>query len=182
VVLVSADGATREGLAYLRKQRDTGVELNFSVGFTMPRPSRAANLNLPKRPWTEAINADGGLREGAHVAELTGMLGDLTAAGRPTGMRVIERRERTHPAAQLRFTDEDGWRFQTFATDTAVGQFAQPEAWHRAHTRVEDGIRCARTTPGPAKVTALETSAAWVELALTTADLIAWNQTTARAY
>jgi hypothetical protein len=48
------------------------------------------------------------LREGADVAELTGMLGDLTAAGWPAGMRVIVRRERPHPGAQLSFTDVDG--------------------------------------------------------------------------
>ncbi len=36
-------------------------------------------------------------------------------------MRVIVRKERPHPGAQLRFTDHDGWRFQTFATDTPPG-------------------------------------------------------------
>ncbi len=42
------------------------------------------------------------------------MLGDLTAAGSPAGMRVIVRRERPHPGAQLSFTDVDGWRFGEF--------------------------------------------------------------------
>ena len=42
---------------------------------------QAAILALPKTAWTPAINADGSLREGADVAELTGMLGDLTTAG-----------------------------------------------------------------------------------------------------
>jgi hypothetical protein len=38
------------------------------------------------------------VRKGADVAELTGLLG---LAGWPAGMRVIVRRERPHPGAQL---------------------------------------------------------------------------------
>jgi len=64
----------------------------------------------------------------------------------PAGMRVIVRRERPHPGAQLTFSDAGGWRFQTFATDTEVGQLAHLEARHRAHARVEDRIRCAKNT------------------------------------
>jgi hypothetical protein len=180
-ILVSADGAgaTREWLTHLRAQRDTGVDLEFSVGFTMTATVQAAIGALPKKAWTEAINADGGLREGAHVAELTGMLGDLSAAGWPEGMRVIVRRERPHPGAQLRFTDADGWRFQAFATDTPAGQLAQLEARHRAHARVEDRIRCAKNH-GLARLPSRQFSinAAWVELALVAADLLAWTQTT----
>ena len=180
-ILVSADGAgaTQGWLKHLRAQRDTGVDLEFSVGFTMTATVAAAILALPKNAWTEAINADGSPREGADVAELTGMLGDLTAAGWPVGMRVIVRRERPHPGAQLRFTDEDGWRFQTFATDTRAGQLAQLEARHRAHARVEDRIRCAKNTGLdrlPSRQFAI--NAAWVELALIAADLVAWAQTT----
>jgi hypothetical protein len=39
------------------------------------------------------------------VAELTGLL-DLS--GWPDGMRLIARKERPHPGAQLRITDADG--------------------------------------------------------------------------
>jgi hypothetical protein len=146
-ILVSADGAgaTRAWLAHLRAQRQSGVDLEFSVGFTMTTTVQAAILALPEIAWVEAVNADGSLREGADVAELTGMLGDLTAAGWPSGMRVIVRRERPHPGAQLTFTDQDGWRFQAFATDTRVGQLAHLEARHRAHARVEDGSGARRT-------------------------------------
>ena len=140
---------------------------------------QTAILALPRQVWTPAINADGSLREGADVAELTGMLGDLTAAGWPAGMRVIVRRERPHPGAQLSFTDVDGWRFQAFATDTRVGQLAHLEARHRAHARVEDRIRCAKNAGLgrlPSRQFAINT--AWVELVLTGADLLAWTQTT----
>ena len=43
-------------------------------------------------------------RDGAWVAELTGLL-NLT--GWPAGMRVIARKERPHPGAQLQITDID---------------------------------------------------------------------------
>jgi hypothetical protein len=140
---------------------------------------QAAILALPKIAWTQAINADGSLRDGADVAELTGLLGDLTAAGWPSGMRVIVRREHPHPGAQLTFTDQDGWRFQAFATDTRVGQLAHLEARHRAHARVEDRIRCAKSM-GLARLPSRQfaINAVWVELTLTAADLIAWTQTT----
>ena len=94
-------------------------------------------------------------------------------------MRVIVRRERPHPGAQLRFTDVDGWRFQAFATDTPRGQLAHLEARHRAHARVEDRIRCGKDTGlgrFPSRQFAI--NAVWLELALAAADLIAWTQTT----
>ena len=78
------------------------------------------------------------------VAELTGLLPGLTGAGWPEGMRVLVRRERPHPGAQLSvFEAHDGWRYQCLATDTQQGQFAFLEARHRAHARVEDKIRTA---------------------------------------
>ncbi len=148
-ILVCADGAgaTKAWLAHLRDQRDQhGLDLRFSVGFTMTGAVQTAILALPEQAWTPAVEADGNVRDGAHVAELTGILPDLAAASWPAGMRVLVRRERPHPGAQLSFTDHDGWRFQAFATDTPTGRLAHLEARHRAHARVEDRIRCAKTT------------------------------------
>jgi hypothetical protein len=86
----------------------------------------------------------GEIREGAEVAEVTGLL-DLRRW--PAGMRVIVRRERPHPGAQLSLLEEaDGWRYQAFATNTRVGQLAFLEARHRAHARVEDRIKAAKDT------------------------------------
>ncbi len=124
------------------------------------------------------MEADGELRDGADVAELTGLLPDLAAAGWPPGMRVIVRRERPTQGAQLTFTDVDGWRFQAFATDTPTGQLAHFEARHRAHARVEDRIRCGKDTGFgrfPSRSFAINT--VWLELALTALDLLAWIQT-----
>jgi hypothetical protein len=181
-ILVRTDGAgcSKEFLAHVRSLRDQGVQTDFSVGFTMTEPVKTAIDALPAWTWTPAIEADGQVRDGAEVAELTGLLGDLTAAGWPAGIRVIVRRERPHPGAQLSLFDhEHGLRYQAFGTDTPLGQLAHLEARHRAHARVEDRIRCAKDTGigrFPSRVFAI--NAAWLELALTAADLIAWTQTT----
>jgi uncharacterized protein (TIGR00369 family) len=62
---------------------------------------------------------------------------------------------------------------------TPGSALAQLEARHRAHARVEDRIRCAKSTGLarlPSRQFAINT--VWVELALTAADLLAWTQTT----
>jgi hypothetical protein len=55
-------------------------------------------------------------------------------------MRVIVRKERPYPGAQLRFTDIDGHRFTCFATDARRGQPADLELCHRRRARCEDRI------------------------------------------
>ncbi len=61
-------------------------------------------------------------------------------------MRVIVRKERPHPGAQLRSTDINGHRFTAFAPDTRKGQLADLELRHRRRARCEDRIRCAKDT------------------------------------
>jgi hypothetical protein len=61
-------------------------------------------------------------------------------------MRLIVRKERPHPGAQLRFTGIEGHRFTCFATDTNGGQLADLELRHRRPARCEDRIRCAKDT------------------------------------
>jgi hypothetical protein len=97
----------------------------------------------------------------------------------PAGMRILVRRERPHPGAQLdAFEDRDGWRYQAMATNTRTGQIAFLEARHRAHARVEDRIRQAQHA-GLHRLPSREfaINAAWLELALTAADLLAYTQT-----
>ena len=80
-----------------------GVE--FSFGFPVDtRIQRIVDI-IPARCWHPAIQTDGELRDGAWVAEATGMI-DLS--GWPDGARLILRKERPHPGAQLSFTDIDG--------------------------------------------------------------------------
>jgi len=180
-ILIRTDGAgaSKAWLNHLHTLRtDHGLDLDFSVGFTMSDHVQQTILALPDYAWTPAVQIDGSLREGADVAELTGMLPDLLAAGWPPAMRVIVRRERPHPGAQLTFSDIHGYRFQTFATNTRIGQLSALEARHRAHARVEDRIRTGKDTGyGRFPSRHFQINAVWLELALTATDLIAWAQT-----
>ncbi len=107
-VLIRTDGAgaTHAFLNWLVGQR-----LSYSVGFMLPAGAERAIARIPAPAWTPAYDANGQIRDGAFVAELTGLL-DL--ASWPAGMRVIIRKERPHPGAQLRTTDIDGNRITAF--------------------------------------------------------------------
>jgi hypothetical protein len=71
--------------------------------------------------WKAALDTDGRPRTGAQVAELTRHLRPARDPW-PPGMRVIARRERPHPGAQLRLTDADGWRITLFAGNVRGGR------------------------------------------------------------
>jgi hypothetical protein len=57
----------------------------------------------------------------------------LTYPPDPRGSRLIARRERPHPGAQLSFTDHDGYRFQAILTDQTDTDIAVLECRHRQH-------------------------------------------------
>jgi hypothetical protein len=139
-VLIRADsgGGTHDFLKWLARP---GRRLAYSVGFTITDEIQDAILNIPAQAWTPAYDARRQVRPGAWAAEITGML-DLSSW--PKGMRVIVRKERPHPGAQLRFTDIDGHRFTCFVTSTKGGQLADLELRHRRRARCED--RCAKDT------------------------------------
>jgi hypothetical protein len=172
-ILVRADsaGATHELMAFCRDGR-----LRFSVGFDLTEPIRTAILALDQDAWVPAITQDGEPRddEGAWVAEITDGL-DLSAW--PAGSRVIVRRERPHPGAQLSFTDHDGHRFQAILTDQPDTDIGYLEARHRGHARVEDRIKAGKDT-GMDKLPFRDyaMNAVWLELSLIAQDLIAWTK------
>ena len=88
--------------------------MRFSVGYDLTETVRAAIVEIADCAWVSALDQDGAERANGQVAEITGLL-DL--AGWPAGSRVLVRRERAHPGAQLSFTDHDGHRFQAILTD-----------------------------------------------------------------
>lgn len=176
-MLIRGDSAasTHAVLDWLTTQNTSRRRVEYSLGWSIGEPERAAIGSLPASAWTAALAADGAVRDGAQVAELTGL---LTLAGWPHRMRVIVRRERPHPGAQLSlFEERDGWRYTAFVTNTAVGALQWLEARHRAHARVEDRIRCAKDT-GLRRLPSREfaINQAWCQAAAIAADLIAWLQ------
>lgn len=162
-------GATH---AFARAIRAAGC--GFSLGFPINADVQAAVLAVPDTAWEPADDLDGRPREGAWVTDITDAL-DLTSW--PAGSRVVIRRERPHPGAQLRFTDLDGHRFTAFITDTIGQRPAAMEVHHRSHARVEDRIRCGKAT-GLRNLPCRDytRNKAWLELALTAADLLTWAQ------
>jgi hypothetical protein len=153
LVRTDAAGATKEFAAHLHQ---AGVE--FSVGASLGHfDIHTALATLPKQAWTPAYQArkprtaEHGVqiepRDGAWVAEATHLV-DMSSW--PPGTRLILRKERPHPGAQLRITDADGLRVTGFLTNTGLGgpgrQLADLELRHRRHARVEDRIRAAKDT------------------------------------
>lgn len=168
VVRTDSAGATHEFLDYLREGR-----IGYLCGLDLSEGVRRAILDLPENAWVPALRQDGSERDGAQVAELTDHL-DLTAW--PEGSRVIVRRERPHPGAQLSFTDHDGHRFLATLTDQP-GNPAEIERRHRARANAEDRVRCAKQTGLdnlPFREFAL--NEVWLELSLIASDLTVWTQ------
>ena len=90
-------------------------------------------------------------------------------------MRVIVRKERPHPGAQLRFTDIGGHRFTAFATNTRTGQLADLELRHRRRARCEDRIRCAKDTGlRNLPLHGYEQNQIWCEIVALACELLAW--------
>jgi Transposase DDE domain group 1 len=164
-------GATH---AFAQACRDRGVW--FSFGFPVDTRIQAIVDQVPKHCWEPAIESDGGIRDGAWVVEVTGM---LDVAAWPEGSRVTLRAERPHPGAQLRFTDADGHRITAFITDipdrVIAGQSAGRELNHRQHARVEDRIREAKATGlRNLPCRGWDENVAWLETLLTATDLVCW--------
>jgi hypothetical protein len=162
-------GATHELLDWAREG-----QIRFSVGYDLTEPVRDAVLSLPDDAWIPARDRGGSVRDNGEVAEITQLL-DLD--GWPSGSRVIVRRERPHPGAQLSFSDHDGHRFQAILTDQDDEDTAAIERRHRARARVEDQIGDDKDT-GLAKLPFrdFEMNAVWLELVLIAHDLLAWTK------
>lgn len=175
-VLVRTDtgGGVKQFLHHI-----TDLGLEYSVGFYGMPPIVEALGKVPRQAWRTAIDGDGLPREGAQVAELTGYL-PATLVGWPKGMRVIARRERPHPGAQLRLTDQDGWRITCFATNTKGWRLADLEVRHRQRARAEDRIRNLKDT-GLRNLPfhGFAQNQIWLELIALAADLLVWTQTLA---
>src|SRR5512140_450370 len=134
-ILVRADsaGATHGLIDYCREGN-----MRFSVGYELTEQVRTAILEIPEDAWVAALDQDGSERTNGEACEITDLV-DLSAW--PERCRLIVRRERPHPGAQLSFTDHDGYRFQAILTDQPDEHIAEIERRHRQRARVEDRIR-----------------------------------------
>jgi Transposase DDE domain group 1 len=152
--------------------RETRV--HFSLGYAIDARVREAILSLNEAAWKPAIDGAGQARDGAWVTELTGQ---VELAEWPAGTRVICRRERPHPGAQLTFTDLDGHRFQCFITDQDDADIAALELRHREHAQVEDAVKTLKAT-GASHLPfhSFAANCAWFELAMLAHDIATYTQ------
>ncbi|MFD4407594.1 IS1380 family transposase [Nocardia sp. NPDC058499] len=173
-VLVRADsgGGTHEFLEYCHRRR-----VQYSVGFVLTDDIVTALDDLGADDWLPARDADGETRPGAWVAEVTDQA-DLP--GWPPGMRLVVRKERPHPGAQLRFTDHEGMRLTAFVTNSTAGSLPELELRHRRRARCEDRIRAAKDTGlRNLPLHGYNANRIWTAIIALAMNLTAWTQTLA---
>jgi hypothetical protein len=170
-MLVRADaaGATHDFVDGCRDRR-----LRFSIGLPIDARAREALCLAQEEDWEPAVEADGTRRDGAWVTELTGLIDHSW----PEGTRVIARRERPHPGAQLTLFDQsEGFRHQLFITDQPDTDIAALELRHRHRAHVENRIRAAKDTGlRNLPCAGVVCNDAWLQLVLIAQDLMAWTQ------
>jgi Transposase DDE domain group 1 len=130
LVRIDGAGATHDVVNYLHARR-----MSYSIGFTLPDDTADLLKLIPDRAWTPAYDAEGKVRAGAWVAELTGLL-DLTEHKWPKDMRVIVRKERPPPGRP--------------ATDHRCGRAPDHRVRHQhRHRRARHPTTRPGTTPPP---------------------------------
>ena len=169
LIRTDAAGGTHDFVEWLHARK-----LGYSLGFTLPDDAVERLARIPATAWTPAYDDERTPREGAWVAEATGV---LELSGWPKGLRVLIRKERPHPGAQLRFTDADGLRLTAFATNTPRGQLADLELRHRRRARAEDRIRnCKATGLTNLPLHAFTANRIWIAIVALAVELTAWTQ------
>ncbi|MGO9907846.1 MAG: transposase, partial [Solirubrobacteraceae bacterium] len=165
---VDSAGASHELIDWCREG-----QIEFSVGYDLTETVRSAILQIPEDDWVCSLDQDGQQRPNGQVCEITK---HLELSSWPQGTRVIVRRERAHPGAQLSFTDHDGHRFQAILTDQ-TGPVAELERDHRGRARVEDHIRNDKDT-GMRNLPfrTFEHNQVWLQIVRLAHDLIVWTQ------
>ena len=171
-VLVRADSA---GASHWLTEECRGRNLEFSIGYAIDGRVRDALLCVPDEDWTPARDGNGAAREGAEIVEITGLV-DLDAW--PDGTRLIVRRERPHPGAQLSVFDTiEGMRHTAFITDQTGTDIAGLELAQRQRARAEAVIRDTKAC-GLANLPfdCVVSNDVWMQLTFTAHDLMSWAQ------
>jgi hypothetical protein len=171
-VLVRADSA---GASHWLVEECRDRNLGFSIGYAIDGRVRDALLCVPDDCWSPARDGNGAEREGAQVIEITGLV-DLDAW--PTGTRLIVRRERPHPGAQLSLFDTiEGMRHTAFITDQTGTDIATLELAQRQRARAEAVIRDTKAC-GLANLPfdCVVSNDVWMQLCFTAHDLLSWAQ------
>ncbi|GAA1553279.1 IS1380 family transposase [Brevibacterium picturae] len=201
-LLISVDGAgaSHDLIGHLDALANRpGRQVWWTVGWDLGQRERTAITLVPEDVWQVAIDTAGEPRtsrdeageivDAAQVADITDLIrAGSSLTGWPTDMRILARRERPHPGAQLSlFEQHAGWRYQLTATNIAarlpaghanaavVNNLAYLDALARSHARVEDRIRTGKSC-GLAKFPShdFDRNTAWLDTASIAQTLLAW--------
>ncbi len=152
--------------------------MEHSVGVDVDADVRAEIGRLPadrRQPGLDA--ATGSPRADIDVAEITDLLRErLTRTKRPRTMRVIVHRTRLAPGEQPTLFQMDGYKYSCFVTNTGPGlSIRLLDARHRAHVRVEDGVRTGKDTGlGHLPSKSWTVNLAWCHAVTIAVDLLEW--------
>ena len=152
-----------------------GRNFSYSVGFPIHGAVAEVLPLVPKNGWTKAYDSNGTERDGAWVADITGM---LDQSSWPDGMRVIVRKEIPHVGAQLRITDIDAEPIHGDRDEPGKRvSWLLAEVRHRLRARCEDRIRNAKDT-GLANLPlkAFAGNELWCHVVMLAAEIMAWTQ------
>jgi len=145
----------------------------FSIGYGIDQRVRDAICLIQEHDWIPAVNTDGKVRPGAEVIELTEFV-NLDCW--PARTRLIVRRERPHPGAQLTLFDTiNGMRHTAFITDTENGDIAALELRQRQRASAENVIRDTKAC-GLANLPfdCIVNNDIWMQLCFAANDLLCW--------
>lgn len=171
-ILVRSDSA---GASHWLAEECVERNIEFSLGYQIDHRVRDGVASVPTGCWHPAVEADGQRRDGAEVVELTEL---VCLDGWPTGTRLIVRRERPHPGAQLSLFDTiEGMRHTAFITNQQGADVAALELQQRQRARAENVIRDAKAT-GLANLPFddIVNNNVWMQLCFCANDLLGWAQ------
>lgn len=145
----------------------------YSIGYAIDQRVRDGICCTQDEDWVPAVDSNGQPRAGAEVIELTEF---VSLDAWPAQTRLIVRRERPHPGAQLTLFDTiEGMRHTAFITDTAGSDIASLELRQRQRARAENVIRDTKAC-GLANLPfdCIVNNDIWMRLCFAANDLLCW--------
>src|SRR6266571_3876827 len=152
LVRVDGAGASHELIDHLLSLSSRSRTVLFTCGWAITGADEQAIGLLPASGWQAAVDQDGAVQDGKHVAEITHLLS--RAAGWPAGLRWIVRRtrpSRRQMPSLTAFEKTTGWRYSITVTSipAAGGIPGVPGSHHaqftgvlhREHAVAEDRVR-----------------------------------------
>jgi Transposase DDE domain group 1 len=171
-VLIRADAG---GASHWFAEECVDRNLEFSFGYQIDHRVRDGVMCIPTGCWHHAIDSNGQRRDGAEVVELTEF---VNLDSWPEGTRLIVRRERPHPGAQLTLFDTiEGFRHTAFITNQTSYDVAALELAQRQRARAENVIRDTKAC-GLANLPFddIVNNDVWMQLCFAANDLLGWAQ------